>query len=139
MKTLKILFRGKYYAHWAHDCIVIGTWDGLWGNFQAVSRIAAGGGRGDCRGRNHTGLAVHAQPWLKGYVMLDHNELFADPSVSNWLKEALHTALVRDPVDALSDAELLCGVLQHQLDTIQQQALRDANLEKSAPLKLLLT
>ena len=37
--------------------------------------------------------------------------LFSDPAVSHWLKDALHSALARDPLDAARDAELLAAVL----------------------------
>ena len=35
------------------------------------------------------------------------NELMRDPTVSIWLKAALETTGIRDPVDALADVELL--------------------------------
>lgn len=38
-------------------------------------------------------------------------QLLADPSISYWFKSALRSALTRDPVDALLDAELLVRVL----------------------------
>jgi hypothetical protein len=34
-----------------------------------------------------------------------------DPAASFWLKEALRTALARDPVDAANDAEVLARLL----------------------------
>jgi hypothetical protein len=34
-------------------------------------------------------------------------EVLRDPSASFWLKAALHSALARDPVDAVNDAEVL--------------------------------
>jgi len=39
------------------------------------------------------------------------HEVFADPSASRWLKQALRDALERDPVDAANDAELLADIL----------------------------
>jgi hypothetical protein len=46
------------------------------------------------------------------------NELLADPSVSYWMKSSLQSALQRDPVDALRDAETLCEVLRQRLEFI---------------------
>lgn len=37
-----------------------------------------------------------------------------DPSMSNWLKEAIQTSLYRDPVDAARDAELLYRILNER-------------------------
>ena len=45
-------------------------------------------------------------------------DLLASPSVSNWLKEALRSALARDPVDAAQDAEVLHLVLSSRADAI---------------------
>jgi len=39
------------------------------------------------------------------------NELLAAPDVSFWLKDALRSAIKRDPIDAANDAELLAAVL----------------------------
>jgi hypothetical protein len=41
-------------------------------------------------------------------------EVLADPGASRWLKQALSAALVRDPVDAANDAELLARLLDKQ-------------------------
>jgi len=38
-------------------------------------------------------------------------QLLADPATSFWLKRALRGALMRDPVDASHDAEMLATVL----------------------------
>ena len=45
-------------------------------------------------------------------------DLLASPSVSNWLKEALRSALARDPVDAAQDAGVLHLVLSSRADAI---------------------
>ena len=45
-------------------------------------------------------------------------DLLASPSVSNWLKEALRSALARDPVDAAQDADVLHLVLSSRADAI---------------------
>lgn len=49
---------------------------------------------------------------------IDPEQILADPSVSNWLKDAIRSALRRDPVDALDDAETLCIVLRERLERI---------------------
>lgn len=41
----------------------------------------------------------------------DVDEILASPSASFWLKDALRSALQRDPVDAANDAELLASIL----------------------------
>ena len=38
--------------------------------------------------------------------------VLADPAASFWLKDALRTALDRDPVDAANDAEVLAQLLE---------------------------
>jgi len=40
------------------------------------------------------------------------HELLSAPDVSYWFKNALRSALQRDPVDAVKDAELLAEVLR---------------------------
>jgi len=44
--------------------------------------------------------------------------LLVDPSLSYWLKGALRTAVERDPLDALNDAEALCQVLTERAQEI---------------------
>ena len=46
------------------------------------------------------------------------DEILADPAASHWLKEALKSALERDPVDALNDALALAGVLEDRLRAV---------------------
>lgn len=41
-----------------------------------------------------------------------------DPAASFWLKAAVRSALVRDPVDAANDAELLSQLLARRCDEI---------------------
>lgn len=43
------------------------------------------------------------------------DEVMQDRSASQWLKTSLHTALERDPVDALNDALVLAGLLEDRL------------------------
>jgi hypothetical protein len=46
-------------------------------------------------------------------------EILADPTASNWLKNALQTAVERDYVDAVNDAEFLFHWLEERLAEIQ--------------------
>jgi hypothetical protein len=46
------------------------------------------------------------------------NALLANPSVSNWLRNALTTALERDPVDAANDADILYVFLSARLNAV---------------------
>jgi hypothetical protein len=50
-------------------------------------------------------------------------QILADPAASFWLKEALHKALTRDPVDAPNDAETLTAVLQGRLNNHAQELM----------------
>ena len=45
------------------------------------------------------------------------DEILSDPTTSNWLNSSLRTALTRDPVDAVNDAEFLFNFLKEQLKT----------------------
>lgn len=49
-----------------------------------------------------------------------HFKILLDPSTSNWLREALTTALERDPIDALNDIDVLKEVLENKLADIQK-------------------
>jgi hypothetical protein len=49
-------------------------------------------------------------------------QILSGPGTSTWLKNALTTALDRDPVDAVNDAELLAMVLGHRADQINATA-----------------
>jgi len=42
--------------------------------------------------------------------------IILDPSSSYWIKDALDSALARDPVDAANDAEVLAAVLKDECD-----------------------
>ncbi|WP_071555994.1 hypothetical protein [Pseudomonas frederiksbergensis] len=44
--------------------------------------------------------------------------LVASPSTSHWLRAALQTALVRDPVDVANDAEFLSDLLGRRCDAL---------------------
>ena len=54
--------------------------------------------------------------------MITVDELLNNPSVSFWLKDALTTALNRDPVDALNDAELLTEALKNHVEEVLNEA-----------------
>ena len=49
-------------------------------------------------------------------------QILSGPGTSTWLKNALTTALDRDPVDAVNDAELLAMVLGHRADQVNTMA-----------------
>lgn len=46
------------------------------------------------------------------------DELLKDPSTSIWLRNALASALLRDPVDAANDSEVLARVLDSRCRSI---------------------
>ena len=46
--------------------------------------------------------------------------ILVDVSASSWVKDALRSALERDPVDALNDAETLVKALRENLDDIHR-------------------
>lgn len=50
-------------------------------------------------------------------------KILQEPGTSSWMKVALSTALNRDPVDAVNDAELLAIVLKHRAEQISLDAL----------------
>lgn len=45
-------------------------------------------------------------------------DVIASPATSFWLLASLQTAVLRDPVDAVNDAELLLQLLQKRLDDL---------------------
>ena len=45
-------------------------------------------------------------------------EVLRDPAASFWLKNALRSALARDPVDAANDAEVLARLLDRRCRSI---------------------
>jgi 3'-phosphoadenosine 5'-phosphosulfate (PAPS) 3'-phosphatase len=45
-------------------------------------------------------------------------QVLADPAASSWIKQALQSALSRDPVDAANDAEVLAGLLDTRCQKI---------------------
>ena len=68
-------------------------------------------------------------------------QILSRPGTSHWLKDALTSALDRDPVDAVNDAELLAMVLGHRAAQIStatkaeldaQRAIHRARYENEA-------
>ncbi|MEI6067934.1 MAG: hypothetical protein WCP96_11365 [Methylococcaceae bacterium] len=49
-----------------------------------------------------------------------YKAILVDVSASSWVKDALRSALERDPVDALNDAETLVKALRENLDDIHR-------------------
>ena len=45
-------------------------------------------------------------------------DVLRDPPASFWVKAALRSALTRDPVDAVNDAEFLARILDRRIRTI---------------------
>jgi hypothetical protein len=45
-------------------------------------------------------------------------KVLGSPDCSKWLAQALLTALDRDPVDAVNDAEILANLLKEYIDQI---------------------
>lgn len=46
------------------------------------------------------------------------DQVLADPAASFWLKDALRSAMERDPVDAANDAEVLAKLLAERCRTL---------------------
>lgn len=49
---------------------------------------------------------------------LEIEQVLSDPAASFWLKDALRSALARDPVDAANDAEILFRLLDERCHKI---------------------
>jgi len=49
-------------------------------------------------------------------------EVLLDPAGSLWLKDALRSALARDPVDAANDAEVLARLLDRRCRKTQSES-----------------
>jgi hypothetical protein len=49
-------------------------------------------------------------------------EVLHDPAASSWLRNALNSALVRDPVDAANNAELLARILDARCQELLRMA-----------------
>jgi hypothetical protein len=57
--------------------------------------------------------------------------LLQDQSLSYWLRDALTSALDRDPVDAAADAGLLSAILDRRADEIAARALAALTLQRA--------
>ena len=53
--------------------------------------------------------------------------ILVDVSASDWVKDALRSALERDPVDVLNDAETLVKALRENLDDMQCRVVEFMN------------
>lgn len=53
------------------------------------------------------------------------NQILADPSASFWIKDALRSALPRDPVDAANDAQVLAQVLEARCEETLKASLAE--------------
>lgn len=56
------------------------------------------------------------RPRLSRFPEID--EVLRDPAASFWLSDALRSALLRDPVDAVNDAEVLARLLDARCRSI---------------------
>jgi hypothetical protein len=52
---------------------------------------------------------------------LEVEQVLSDPAGSFWLKDALRSALARDPVDAANDAEVLFRLLDERCHKLLSQ------------------
>ena len=50
------------------------------------------------------------------------DQILSDPSTSHWLRSALSTILMRDPVDAQNDVDKLLGVLVNKQNERKAEA-----------------
>jgi hypothetical protein len=51
----------------------------------------------------------------------NYDAILIDFSASDWIKNALRSALERDPIDAMNDAEILVKTLKEHLDNISHR------------------
>ena len=59
-------------------------------------------------------------------------EIMNSYAATFWLKRTLASALERDPVDALADAEALARALRENLDNVQRAAAQAVGLDLAA-------
>jgi hypothetical protein len=62
-----------------------------------------------------------------GQVLPGVEDILGDPAASFWLKDTLHSALRRDPVDAANDAEMLALLLDARCHKILDESSPVAN------------
>ena len=65
-----------------------------------------------CESLESLELAVHVE------TQCAPEDILRDPAASIWLKDALRSALSRDPVDATNDAEVLARLLEERCRSI---------------------
>jgi hypothetical protein len=51
-------------------------------------------------------------------------DLLTSPGTSYWLRDAISSSMKRDPVDALSDAEVLLDVLRRRLSLVELESMK---------------
>ena len=64
---------------------------------------------------------------------MNADKLLDDPTMSEWLRNALRSALERDPVDAANDAELLRMLLHRRLEDAPDHADDAADPPRDVP------
>ena len=62
--------------------------------------------------------------------MMNIEAILQSPTVSFWVKDALQSALKRDPVDAANDAEMLAAILSSIADEQAAASATDQVLAK---------
>lgn len=63
--------------------------------------------------------------------MMNIEAILQSPTVSFWVKDALQSALKRDPVDAANDAEMLAAILSSIADEQAAASATDQVLAKA--------
>jgi hypothetical protein len=59
------------------------------------------------------------------------DQILADPSASFWIKDALRSALPRDPVDAANDAQVLAQVLDARCEETLKASLSEISVSSN--------
>ncbi len=66
-------------------------------------------------------------------MAINPRDILNDPAGSDWIKNALKAALMRDPVDAANDAEVLAKVLSDHADAVFAAAVGRVGLPRPMP------
>lgn len=56
--------------------------------------------------------------------IIEVEDLLTSPGTSYWLRDAISSSMKRDPVDALSDAEVLLDVLRRRLSLVELESMK---------------
>ncbi len=56
-------------------------------------------------------------------------KVLADPATTHWTRHALTSALQRDPIDALHDAQLIARLLADRAETVLRNDIERLRLE----------